>query len=62
MNHRVGTGEALACNIEGGAVIRTSSWFRQAEGDIHRGIEVEELERDQALIVIHGDDPIITSF
>ncbi len=34
-------------------MIRARAGFRQAEGDIHRLVEIEKLERDQALVMIH---------
>ena len=35
-------------------MVWAGSWFRQAEGDVHGGVEVQKLQRDQALVVIHG--------
>ena len=32
--------------------------FGEAEGDVHGGVEVEQFERDEALVVIHGDDGV----
>ena len=51
-------GDALARNVEGGAVIDRAAVDRQPDRNIHRGIEGHQLDRDVALIVILRDDQI----
>ena len=57
-DHRGGVCLAFPGDGERGAVIRRGPGLRQAEGDVHRLVEVEELERDQTLIVIHRQNRI----
>ena len=57
--HRGMAGEAFSRDGEGGAVIWRGAGLWQAEGDIDRFIEIQELQRDEALIVIHGEDGVI---
>src|SRR5438094_3280557 len=58
-DHRLGVGLALPGDIVGGAVIRAGARPRQAERDVHRFGEVEQLGRDQALIVVERDDRVV---
>ena len=51
-------GDALAGDVEGGAVIDRGAVDRQAERDVHRGVEGDELDRDVALVVVLGDDQV----
>lgn len=39
-------------------MVRAGARFRQAEGDVHGVVEIEEFERDESLVVIHGDDGV----
>ena len=57
-DHGRGIGEAFAGDGEGGAMVRAGAGFWQAEGDVHGVVEIEQFERDEPLIVIHGDDGI----
>ena len=50
---------AGAGEIVGGAVIDGGADDRQAEGDIDAVLEMQQLERDQPLIVVHADDRIV---
>ena len=34
-------------------MVRRSPRLRQAEGDVHRLVEIQQLERDQSLVVVH---------
>ena len=54
-NHARRICDSLPGDIERGAVIRRSPDERQSDRDIHRAIELQSLERDQPLIVIHRD-------
>ena len=49
-------GDALAGDVEGGAVIDRRPDDRQAERDVDGAAEREQLHRDQPLVVIAGDD------
>ena len=40
-------------------MVRTGARLRQTEGDIYRGVEIEQFQRDQSLIVVHRDDGVI---
>lgn len=42
-------------------MVRADAGLGQAEGDVDGGVEVEELERDEALIVIHGEDCVVVA-
>ncbi len=53
------SGDVLAGDVEGGAVIDRGAQDGNAEGHVHGGLEVEELHGDVALVVIHGDDEIV---
>eukprot|EP00825_Cyclidium_porcatum_P024628 TRINITY_DN27010_c0_g1_i1.p2 TRINITY_DN27010_c0_g1~~TRINITY_DN27010_c0_g1_i1.p2 ORF type:complete len:246 (-),score=5.17 TRINITY_DN27010_c0_g1_i1:175-912(-) len=56
--HRSGIGPVPAHNIEGRSVIRAGTDDRQADGHVHAFVEREQLDRDQSLVVIHGQDGI----
>ena len=47
-------------DVEGRAVIGRGAHERQAQGDVHRGIEGERLDRDERLIMVHADCDIVT--
>lgn len=51
-------GEVFPGDGKGSAVVRAGAGLGQAEGDIHGGVEVEQLERNEALVVIHGEHGI----
>ena len=53
--------DAGARDVVGGAVIRRRAHDRQAERDVHRLVEVDELDRDQALVVIHRDERVVAA-
>ena len=63
-------GDALAGDVEGGAVIDGGADDRQAERDVDAGqvlplagrridLEAEQLDRDVALVVVHGDHGVV---
>src|SRR6266850_1081620 len=54
-DHTVWACDGFAGDIEGGAVIGTGARKRQAEGDVHAGMKVVKLQRNQALIVIQTE-------
>jgi hypothetical protein len=56
--HAVRAGDALTSDLEGRAVVGASANEWKAEGDIHPSVKGMELERDQALVVIHAKDAI----
>ena len=58
-NHRAGIGHTLARNIEGGSMVGAGTHNRQAQRDIDSLIEIERLDRDQRLIVIHAQRRVI---
>ena len=51
-------GLARSGDVEGSAVIDRGAVDRQAERDVHGGVEGDELDRDVALVVILRDDQI----
>ena len=56
-----GVRDAFSRNVQGGSVIHGDPGEGQAHGDIHAAFEGEEFERDQPLVVVHGDigvDPL----
>ena len=56
LDHAPGIGQILPGDIEGRAVVRRSPDERQAQGDVDPGVESVQLERDQPLVVVKGDD------
>src|SRR5919202_5680071 len=63
-------GDALAGDVEGGAVVHRGADDRQAEGDVdarqrlppaRRGVhrEAEQLDRDVPLVVVHGANRVV---
>lgn len=54
-DHGGGIGEVFSGDGKGGAVVRAGAGFWQAEGDVYGVVEIEQFERDEPLIVIHGD-------
>ena len=60
--HAVGTDDAATGDTKSRAVIgaRADKW--QAERDIYSFVEGMELERDEALVVIHAQDPVELAF
>jgi hypothetical protein len=60
-NQAGGTGLAAPGQIVGGAVVHRGPHNRQAEGDIDSVIKMQELERDQPLVVVHADDSIVAA-
>ena len=51
-------GAAGAGQVEGGAVVGTGAGVGQTKGHVHAGVEGEEFERDQSLVVIHAEDAV----
>src|SRR6266571_3298040 len=49
------------CQVIGGAVINRGADDRESEGDIDAVVKVQHLERDQPLIVVHGDHTVIAT-
>ena len=49
---------AGAGDVEGGAVIDRAAVDRQAQRDVHRRVEGDELDRDVALVVVLRDDQV----
>jgi len=60
-DHGGGRGLVFAGDGEGGAVVRTGACFRQAEGDVNGVVEIQQLERDKPLVVIHGEHGIVVA-
>ena len=56
--HAVGTGDAATGDVEGCAVVGTRADEWNAERNIHPFVEGMELERDEALVVIHAKDSV----
>ena len=56
--HAVRAGDAATGDLEGGSVVGTGANEWKTEGDIHPFVEGMELERDQALVVIHAKNAI----
>ena len=54
-----GRATPAAGDVEGGAVVGRGAHERQAEGDVHAAVEVEHLDRDQRLVVIHADGRVV---
>jgi hypothetical protein len=50
-----------AGDVVGGAVIGRRAHDRQPERDVHRLVEVDQLDRDQALIVVHRDHRVVAA-
>ena len=55
----VGARLAGAGEREGGAVVGRGAHERQAQRDVDAAVEGERLERDQRLVVIHGDRRVV---
>src|SRR5215813_9908412 len=51
-------GDAAACDVERGAVIDRRTDDRQPERDVDGSTEREQLDRNQPLVVITGDDDV----
>ena len=51
-------GAAGAGEIKGGAVVGAGAGKGKAEGDIHAGVEGQQFERDEALVVIHAEHAV----
>ena len=56
-----GSARLLAGNVEGGAVVGRGAHDRQAEGDVDPLVEMERLERDQRLVVIHAERRVVAA-
>ena len=56
--HAGGTGAAAAGEVVGGAVIGRRAHDGQAEGDVDRVLEVDQLHRDERLVVVHRDQAV----
>ena len=57
--HRSGAGAVLAHNVERRAVIHTGTDDRQSERHVDGVLEAQQLDGDQALIVVHGNDQVV---
>ena len=57
-DHAVGRGYVFAGHVKGGAVVGAGADEREPEGDVHASVEGVELERDEALVVIHANDAV----
>src|SRR5882724_7309551 len=53
-----GPGLALAGETKRGAVVGARAHKRQPEGDVHGFIEIDRLQRGEALVVIERDDDV----
>lgn len=60
-DHGGRVGEVFPGDGKGGAVVGTDARFRQTEGHVHGSLEVEQLEGDEALVVIHGEDGMVVT-
>ena len=60
--HAVGTGNATTGDVKGCAVVGTRADEWKAERNIHPLVEGMELERDEALVVIHAKDSVEFAF
>ena len=54
-------GNALARDIEGRSVVNRSTDHRQADGDIHAGLQSQHLDRAMTLIMIHRNDHVVVA-
>src|SRR5579871_3990347 len=61
LQHTLFAGEALAGDVEGGAMVHRDAQNRQADGDVYAGIKTVQFDRNMALIVIHGDDQVVVA-
>ena len=52
-------GAALGRNVEGRAVVGRGAHERQPQGDVDAFVEGDRLQRDQRLVVIHGDHRVV---
>src|SRR5678815_3584629 len=59
--HRRRARDAFARDVVRGAVIGRRAHDRQPERDVDRLVEVDELDRDQALVVIHRDERVVAA-
>ena len=50
-----------AGDVEGGAVIGRGAHDRQAQRDVDALVEMERLQRDQRLIVIHAERGVVVA-
>ncbi len=57
--HASGIGAILAGDVEGGAVIDAGADDRNAERDVDRAFEIDQLHRNVTLVMILGDDQIV---
>ena len=55
----VGLRDASAGDVEGGAVVGRGAHEGQAEGDVDAVVEGDGLDRDQRLVVIHGERGVV---
>lgn len=58
LDHGTGVGGVFSRYVEGSPVIGAGADEGQADGDVDGLIAREQFHRNQALIVIHGDDEI----
>ena len=56
--HAAFVGEALARDVEGGAVVGAGAEEREADGEVDGAVPGEGLQWCQALVVVHGDDEV----
>ena len=51
-------GAILTCDIECSAMVNRGANDGDTKRDVHRPLKVDELHRDVALVVVHGDDEV----
>src|SRR5699024_2195822 len=56
----IGTGQSTACKLERGPVVHGSAYERQSEGQVHRFSKASVFEHGEPLIVVHGQNRIMT--
>lgn len=60
--HARRVGDTLAGDVEGGAVVGADAQPRQADGDVHGGVEIEEFQRNEGLVVVGGQHGVVEVF
>src|SRR5690606_34533217 len=56
--HRPFIGCVFACNVVGGAVVRGGTDDGKAGGKVYAIVKCQGFKRDQALVVVHGEDSV----
>src|SRR4051812_15204381 len=60
-NEAAFVGDALAGDVERRPVVDGSSNHGQTHGDVHAGLETEDLDGAMTLVVVHGDDDVVVT-